>query len=142
MAKSATAKKSVPNSQPATVDPRLAGLRPYKRGEYDPTRQGRGPKKGAPNAGRPKDRIVEMAAAGLERAIPLLIDTALGEATEKMVSPEGVVTNIKVSATANERAKAAEVLAKVARKIGAKIDVEHSIGRPTLNIVEQIVRKL
>lgn len=142
MAKTATAKKSVPNSQPATVDPRLAGLRPFKRGEYDPTRQGRGPAKGAPNAGRPKDKIVELAARGLEKALPLLVETALGTATEKMLDPEGNVTEMKVSASANERSKAVEVLAKVARKIGAKIDVEHSIGRPTLNIVEQIVRKL
>ena len=36
------------------------GLRPYRRGEYDPTRQGRGPKRGAPNAGRPSDAFREM----------------------------------------------------------------------------------
>lgn len=142
MAKTATATKSAANTAAAPAPARAVPGRPFKRGEYDPTRQGRGPKKGAPNAGRPKDRIVEMAAAGLEKALPLLIDTALGEAVEKMVTPEGIATNIKVSPTANERSKAVEVLAKVARKIGAKIDVEHSIGRPTLNIVEQIVRKL
>ena len=34
-------------------------LRPFKKGVRDP-RQGRGPKKGAPNAGRPTDAFKEM----------------------------------------------------------------------------------
>lgn len=138
MARTATAKKSARNSAPAPTS--TAPGVPFRRG-HDP-RRGHGPEKGAPNAGRPKDRILELATLGLEKALPLLVETALGTATEKMLDPEGNVTDMKVSATANERSKACEVLAKVARKIGAKIDVEHTLGRPTLNIVEQIVRKL
>lgn len=138
MARTATAKKSARN--PAAAPNPVPGNLPFRRG-HDP-RRGHGPEKGAPNAGRPKDRILELATQGLEKALPLLVETALGTATEQMLTPEGLVTEMKVSATANERSKAVEVLAKVARKIGAKIDVEHTLGRPTLNIVEQIVRKL
>ena len=56
-----------------SVKKSVNGLRPFKPGEYDPTRQGRGPKPGAPNAGRPTNRVKEEVAAGLERAVAIAL---------------------------------------------------------------------
>jgi hypothetical protein len=126
-----SAKKS-PKAQGGRTDGRSVG-RPFQRGG-DP-RSGRGPKKGAPNAGRPKDKIVELAAQGLEKALPLLIQTALGKATEIQKDEEGNETGYTVSASANERSKAVEVLGKVARKIGARIEVEQTGDKPFIVIL-------
>lgn len=103
---------------------------------------GRGAKPGAPNAGRPRDKIVELAKGGLEKALPLLIETALGEATEKVMDLEtGAELPMKKSASANERSKAVEVLGKVARMIGARIEIEGVKDRPLI-IHHEVVRKL
>jgi hypothetical protein len=107
--------------------------RPFQRGGAQGP--GRGPKKGAPNAGRPKDKIVELAAKGLEQALPLLIKTALGKPTEIQQDEEGNETGYTVSASANERSKAVEVLGKVARKIGARIEVEQTGDKPFIVIL-------
>jgi len=55
-------KTSVAKSVRKPVPP---GLTPFKPGVYDPSRQGCGPKKGAPNAGRPRSYVAEYAAAAL-----------------------------------------------------------------------------
>lgn len=46
--------RNVDKSESKLVDPKFAGLRPFKKGERSP-HQGRGPAKGAPNAGRPRN---------------------------------------------------------------------------------------
>lgn len=55
-------KKSVAKSVRKPIPP---GLTPFKLGVRDP-RQGRGPKKGAPNAGRPRSYVAEYAAQALK----------------------------------------------------------------------------
>ena len=52
--------------------PRFAARRPFASGD-DP-RRGRGPAKGAPNAGRPADWLKEQMAAGREMAVQRLVD--------------------------------------------------------------------
>jgi hypothetical protein len=80
---------------------------------------------------------VALAAAGLEKALPLLIETALGKATEEQKDEMGNVTGYLVSASANERSKAVEVLGKVARKIGARLEVDVKHDKPFVVIVRQ-----
>lgn len=125
-----TAKKSVGKSTAGPVPPQL---KPFQRGA-DP-RRGHGPAKGAPNAGRPPDRIVELARQGLEAALPGIIEIAKGLATEKIVGPNGEETEFKRSAPASDRARCTETLGKVARMIGARIEVEHKGIKPLVVIV-------
>lgn len=113
--------------------------KPFQRGgtfqRGADSRRGKGPTKGAPNAGRPKDKIVELARQGLEQALPLLIKTALGKPTEIQKDEEGNETGYTVSASANERNRAVEVLGKVGRLIGARIEVEQTGDKPFIVIL-------
>lgn len=139
--------RRVPRRSCANDKPTEVG-QPYRRGDggrFDkgnPQGPGRGPRRGAPNAGRPPDALKALAREGTVKAVELAIKAIDGEATEKIVAPDGTVTELRTSPTMMVRLKAGELCAKVAGVIGTRVDVEHAVGKPTLNIVEQIVRKL
>lgn len=123
--------------------PHGGALRPFQRGVYDPTRQGRGPKKGAPNAGRPPDEIIKKAVEVYgAKCLPFLEQVVDGTPMEKILTPDGEETGLIGSARPETRVKATSEIGKVARLIGGRLDVEHTIGRPALNIVVEAVKKL
>lgn len=124
-------KKSVGKS---AVPPQL---KPFQRGN-DP-RRGRGPEKGAPNAGRPPDRIKELAESGLEVAVWAAIEIVHGEPTEKVKlgGADGKTIEVIRSADANARIRAGEFLGKVSHRIGHRLEVEHTQQKPLVVIVRQ-----
>lgn len=60
-ARQVTARKSVENSKPG-----VKNLKPFRKGDGRP--RGRGPAKGAPNAGRPPDFLKALKQQGAEKA--------------------------------------------------------------------------
>lgn len=109
--------------------------RPFQRG--GPQGPGRGPAKGAPNAGRPPDRIKELAEQGLEIAVWGAIEIVHGEPTEKIQfeGKDGEVIEAKRSASADTRIRAGEFLGKVSHRIGARLEIEHKQEKPFVVVV-------
>lgn len=86
--------------------------RPFT-GADDP-RRARGPKKGAPNAGRPPDEIRRICREGFADRIPALTAIANGEAIKsEKVEVEGKPAELRtVYPTPEQRMKAIDMLAK------------------------------
>jgi hypothetical protein len=112
-------KKSAPKSAPPG--------RPFQQG-ID-SRRGRGPKKGAANAGRPASAVRDAARLAFAERLHVLKAIADGEPVHKVEIPgkEGV-TVMKVSASPGDRIRALEVLAK----IGLPAQIESADGKPLL----------
>ena len=100
-------KNETPKSAPKTVKGR-----PFRKGERDP-RAGRGPAKGAPNAGRPPDEIRALARSGFAEAVPKLRQVALGQHVQATVTlPDGTTKDVDIRPDASAMARAADILGK------------------------------
>ena len=101
-------KNDTPKSTGKTVP---KGLKPFAPGP-DP-RRGRGPKKGAPNAGRTPDDIRALARAGFAEAVPKLRQVALGHHVQGTVTlPDGTTKDVDIRPDASAMARAADILGK------------------------------
>lgn len=118
----------------AKSTPRAVVGRPFQRGVYDPTRQGRGPKAGAPNAGRPPEAYKEIFREGYDTKIAArVVAMAAGEAVIDVLDGEGKPTGVKRPASEGVQMKAAEHVGKareVKGLIGNRLEVEHSQQNP------------
>ena len=120
----------------AKVVPQAHGgaLRPFQRGG-DP-RSGRGPKKGAPNAGRPPSWIHELVDEGLKNgAIHQLVATAQGKPVQRVQLPDGSETEVVVSAAPKDQIMATRTLLEVKRLIGARVEVANVGDKPFIVIL-------
>jgi hypothetical protein len=99
------------------VKPRATGARAKPPGAFtgaDDPRRGRGPAKGAANAGRPPDLIRRLCREAFADRIPVLTDIANGKAiTVETVQAEGKPAEKKaVLPTPEQRMKAIDLLGK------------------------------
>lgn len=85
-------------------------------------RRGKGPKPGSPNAGRPTNALRTMLReSGLSIVVPLLTDCAKGEAMVKVKLPDGTETSTMLSASVQDRLRAADLILKYG--VGTQIEV-------------------
>lgn len=88
---------------------------------------GKGPAKGAPNAGRPPDKVRELSRAGYAAAIPFLRRIAQGEHIQTTITTsDGVSKDIEIRPSAADMRGAADTLGKY----GALTHIEVA-GDPT-----------
>lgn len=86
-----------------------------KSGQFQPgndPRRGRGPAPGAPNAGRPPNRIRELASTGLEHALPGISQIASGAETVTVLDKDG--NAVELLPAHRDRINATRLLADVA----------------------------
>ncbi len=92
--------------------------RPFSPGED--RRRGRGPRPGAPNAGRPRRALRQLALQSFADQIPTLLSIAAGEPVVR-VRKGKKETEITVSAAPGDRIRAIDVLGKYG--LGTAMDV-------------------
>lgn len=88
------------------------GKRPGTFASGADSRRGRGPRPGAPNAGRPPDYIREMAREGLPATLPGIIEIGKGSATTTVAGKDGEA--VEVQPSFRDRIHAVRLLADVA----------------------------
>lgn len=96
--------------------------------------KGRGPKKGAPNAGRPRSDVRDAMRLALTDRIHVLTAIADGELVHKMKIGEGEEVAGLCSASPGDRIRALEVLAKYG--VGTSDELTGTAGGPLTVLVE------
>jgi hypothetical protein len=115
-------------TEPKSADKTTVIGRPFLPGVYDPTRQGRGPAPGAPNAGRPRNSIREKCRRALQRSqgIKVLERIISGDLQDQLETPTGTPI---IGQTANkDRIAAIKWLGDRAEPPTQKIDLSAMVA--------------